>query len=131
MKLELKHLAGYLPYGLKIYDGEYSRIITFSHTTYSTIDVGIGRLFRPDYDFSMGLPILRPLSDIDSHKLLLEHFFNKEKNGVLKEIQMIGDLKYGPMECSYKVITMLISEHFDIYGLIEAKLAIDINTLEK
>lgn len=123
MKLELKHLAGYLPYGLKIYDGEYQRFITFSHSTYSTVDIGIGRLFRPNYDFSMGLPVLYPLSDYSEILEIVE-----EMNDY--EIGMIEDNPDMVKRLSYEIIELMFKNHIDIHGLIGSGLAIDINTLK-
>jgi hypothetical protein len=128
MKLELKHLAPYLPYRLKILDEKSEpsdNVFTLeSVNIYESVSDTEGNIDIPFIEIK---PILRPLSDIYSQQLLLKHFFNKEKKGVLKEIQMISELKYDPMECSYKVIEMLFSEHFDVFGLIEQGLAISIH----
>lgn len=143
MKLEFKHLAGYLPWRLKIYDGEYSRVVTFSYATYSTIDIGVGKLFRPNYDFRMGLPILRPLSDLAKEievngekfvpidKILREIGFNytlecrnQDKSWILNDgYRALGEMPHNKIQKLYEW-------HFDIHGLIEKGLAIDINTLK-
>ena len=56
-------------------------------------------------------PILRPLSDLD---LPEDNEFNTPEN-------LQG--------CTFGYVTGLISEHYDVFGLIEKGLAIDINTI--
>lgn len=136
-KLELKHLAGYLPYGLKIY---YELV-----NDRNQLDWGL-TLCKVQFCLdNQNKPILRPLSDLT------------------KEIQVNGK-KFIPMDvlCSIEVseeeafklygkipeVWKYLSEtktrywdfwqvekmyewHFDIHGLIEKGLAIDINTLTK
>ena len=135
MKLELKHLAPYLPYGLMIYDGKYTKTIVINHMTYGQYDIGLGRLFNPNYDYKMGLPILRPLIDI-----LKEIEVNGKKfipiNNVkglfgwsyLWENRHIID-KINIYAINYSTLKHLFEWHFDVFGLIKEGLAIDINTL--
>ena len=78
MKLELKHLAPYLPYGLRVHysglsdddvSGEFTVIAYHAGNGVSLIDDGaleegdLSESFYVDYDFPIK-PILRPLSDI-------------------------------------------------------------------
>jgi len=166
MKLELKHLSGYLPYGLKVLNRES----IFEMDIYSNMrGEGIEKREMQTILSSQMKPILHPLSDIT------------------KEIEVNGE-KFVPMErlldiesgenwsCSYylmsesgqnewwvrlkenksfifgynnrgfymlnqfseaKIINnqielwhKLLEWHFDIYGLIDNGLAIDINTLQ-
>ena len=66
MKLELKHLAGYLPYGLKAQDlrTKEVRIVTLLHFTYDNETVGHNHLIYEGLMLSKHLPILFPLSDL-------------------------------------------------------------------
>jgi len=135
MKLTIKHLAGYLPYGLKIKVG--SSLCTMTIDEYSFDKKGINSIL--EYDLK---PILRPLSDLTKeievngkmfvpYDLFTETFgsnddtlfenMNDEKNEL--HYSVCKDLPYYAFE-------WLCSLHFDIYGLIEANLAIDINTLK-
>src|SRR5690606_13632168 len=129
MKLELKHLAPYLPYGLRLFHAEYKA----KHI----LDISIKEVI---YDSEMSAvtltamvngneylkPLLRPLSDLTKE---IEH--NGEKfvpsellNFDFSDLSQL-DYEYIP----YNLATFLLEHHFDIFGLIENGLAIDINTL--
>jgi hypothetical protein len=125
-KLELKHLALYLPYGLKIGHKSGAKSI---HILHHGNGIGsISHILTSD----LYKPILRPLSDIITK---IEH--NGEKFVPLDILAYL--FGYGCLEFDltdvlnqpYKQIEKLLEWHFDIFGLIEAGLAIDINTLEK
>lgn len=182
--LELKHLAPYLPYGLK---GIYNEtIITLSLNGYSSVDE-IG------YDISLFLsckikPILRPLSDLTKEievngekfvplqKLCRMVAYNEqyrkewkysEKNEYVpngtqfgtfeKELiyfslatDVVMSREFGYLSSSkrfylrnprdneditYPVnqflgLQKLFEWHFDVFGLIDKRLAVDINTLK-
>jgi len=128
MELELKHLAAYLPYKLKV-----SKI----HTLYAgnKDGNGIGSINHLLSTKSKNYkPILRPLSDltkgieIDGVKFvpaqilcwsnITADIFSKSLNLTTP----FNNLFY----CDYE---KLIEWHFDIFGLINAGLAIDKNTL--
>lgn len=151
MKLELKHLVGYLPYELKgISKEEYLGIETIKgFSTYgrqsainiiTTID---------DIDMELFKPILRPLSDlvkeieVNGDKFVpIEYFeigddnnysidFGNGNTNLIKDLESISkhkstfDIQFLPKIISDK----LIEWHFDIYGLIEAGLAISIHDI--
>lgn len=160
MKLELKHLVGYLPYGLKFelnlkdVQVNYKNEIRRFTMTCSNVDLCLTH---------GGKPILRPLSDLTKeidgvvHAIELgkldidikKHdnlFVDKQSNPII-ECRIItkpfgkvlkvtnGDtwliyLSFSqPYRCHHYVIDYLFQHHFDVYGLIENGLAIDINTL--
>jgi hypothetical protein len=150
MKLELKHLAPYLPYGLKIlrisrgafrHSEDVSEIIKWSK---NDIDI----LFGKRHHIRSVKPILRPLSDLtkeikinDKVTLLFakDYFLVSAKeeegfilNGIIPgywevNINMLKSGDYGHLD--YWVIEKLFEWHFDVLGLIEKGLAIDINTI--
>jgi len=155
MKLELKHLAGYLPYGL----GLVARNV-LSETPrriYSNLNaMNIMSLIEGD---TLYKPILHPLSDLTKEievngekfvpivELLKLEYPTQEKTGRYSEITVSENgfpnafYKYQANRCltiytshidgiSFWNIKKLIEWHFDIYGLIEENLAIDINTLK-
>lgn len=69
-------------------------------------------------------PILRPLSDMTEEES--------------KELLSIQDLKRGVIDTKYVIVTRswedaryLLSKHFDLFGLIESGLAIDVTTLNQ
>jgi len=122
MKLEIKHLAGYLPYGLK---GNYllSNVVNTSKDELRDKLLTIDNVkFFLDY----ATPILRPLSDLTKEEWN-SVFVDSDIDNILSIYQ--SDKHLGCVE--YYLVNILLSHHFDIYGLIENGLAIDINTLEK
>ena len=124
MKLELKHLAPYLPYKLKI---SYSNprvhwnIMSPNHLS----DLG-------NDDFGQFKPILRPLS---------EYYKGKTGGVVMKELgcsltvaHELWDLASGDKalsQISYECIEVMNRNHIDYNYLIDKGLAIDINTINK
>ncbi len=145
MSLELKHLAYYFPYKLKLKgeDGIYTLIelkepyktnnkclltaeCRFENTTRIRSTV-----FNRD-DRSL-IPILRPLSDLRKE---IEHngkkFIPKEKLGYVSFDLLYQHLRKNAIHCCYYwVIQILFEWHFDVFGLIQRGLAIDINTLKE
>lgn len=164
MKLELKHLAPYLPYSLKgyvFYTEEDFEVITLSLKDGIDNEVSIN-------DWLTGYvckPILSPLSDLTKEievngerfvplveiiKYLNFKFLRYEiKDNSLdvvfdnklqtKERFWFSNFKGTSFYCSnmnklmykdiYGAINKLLEWHFDIFGLIEKGLAIDINSL--
>lgn len=110
MKLELKHLAGYLPYGLK-FDGK--------RFGWQNFDGNPKILCPSDLDgrWEMIKPILHPLKDL--------------KRGGIDDDCLRWLLVKDINEIKLSTYNFLMENHFDIYGLIEHDLAIDINTLNK
>lgn len=86
--------------------------------------------FKQKKGFEVKL-VLGSLSDLKSNisKLMAIHFFNTDKDGIEKDLQMISDLKYDPLKCRYDIVNMLIYEGYDVFGLIESGQAIDVKTL--
>lgn len=146
MELELKHIAPYLPYGINVktrVNTRFSKIIIEKITGTDLDQLGIFKIYKP---------ILRPLSDLEKEIEHGERFVPILK---LKELFLDNTLNYGlsiwgwvgfwndynqiPMfltgeimpECHYGIFEFLLEYHFDVFGLIEKGLAIDINTLEK
>ncbi|KKN55723.1 hypothetical protein LCGC14_0579320 [marine sediment metagenome] len=140
-KLELKHVAPYLPYGLIAINIDND--VKYEVSVYQTaslqgklpVDMLFGSVLQPT-DFK---PILRPLLDLTKE---IEH--NGEKF-VPYNTEMLSNfmLSVKGMDClceynfdisnytnmRYYIIQMLIKWHFDVFGLIEKGLAIDMNTL--
>lgn len=139
-KLELKHLAPYLPYKLmvKVFDEE--KKVMNSTNSSSKNWVGIGACIKWSENCK---PILRPLSDLmpkSNYKFLNKPdvellgrkitspaseywgwvYFQEGKMGWNKNI----------LDFEYWFVDLLLKHHFDVFGLIEKNLAIDINTLK-
>lgn len=138
-ELELKHLAGYLPYGLKGISTEENLGIEIvkGFSTYGKNDTINMITNVDDIDLIMFKPILYPLSDLTKEiEVNGEKFVPKE---VLDETH-VSNWSYGNIknvntemlqEAPFWWTTKLYEWHFDIHGLIEKGLAIDINTLNK
>jgi len=138
MKLELKHIAPYLPYGLKgIYNegNEENTVIDIIGASFINDKMhyqlkfkgGVLGLFDEDFK-----PILRPLSDltkeieVDGRKFtaagrMITHGFHNSF--------WHRDFDYRYLYAAD--LERLLEWHFDIFELIEEGLAIDINTLNK
>jgi hypothetical protein len=136
MKLELKHLAPYMPYWLKF-------VIDMYEFTDGNSKPEI-RHFTMGNDISMclnyGKPILRPIQEVelffediwalgndeDVKKYLDSDFLWENGQIEISEIQLIeaDKLPYGTLQ-------VLLKYHFDVFDLIEKGLAIDINTLSE
>ena len=131
MKLELKHLAPYLPYGLK---GLCKRPPHYESFEINCKLLGLSpMLIVKCYDksgnkwkgkdellFTEFKPILRPLSDLALEDAK-EHNYPDE--GHLERSLLSG-------HAPYSVWIEFVKEHYDVFGLIEKGLAIDINTLK-
>jgi len=147
MKLELKHLAPYLPYGLKIYMEDLR-----SHVKPFSWELGIETNLKQVLDFQ-NKPILRPLSDLKivGSDIINEHSINiliSEKHnidyGIFShfkghlDLELDGDhmLRYDAdksisFQVFFDIQNELLKGHYDVFGLIEERLAIDINKFNK
>lgn len=146
--LKLEHLTPYLPYGLRAlfgHDGvRIMTVCTRSHVG-RNLECGSGNFI---YTYNRVKPILRPLSDLTKE---IEHDGEKfVPNVKLKHIRIGIDI-YKPLNLDrpleinietenysqqidlydgYLVVQKLIEWHFDVFGLIDKDLAVDINTLK-
>ena len=136
MKLEIKHLAPYLPYELKYRDMLY-RTDNYLHVLNP-----LSLSFNRDHIHNIK-PILRPLSgltkeiEVNGEKFVpFDILYDGYKNSpnlnydyfCLLQIKSI-DYKIKKGEISIGMYSSLIEWHFDVFGLIEKGLAIDINNL--
>ena len=150
MKLELKHLSPYLPYGLKVEHGGYKK------TNRELLGLQKGNnsvsnelaIFKDAQGYFTGYlyeckPILRPLNVLDKEieidnekfipitKLLQGSHFNTDSMTFYEQsgyIETMTDMHCGS---SYMDIQQLVEWHFDVFGLIDKGLAIDINALKQ
>jgi hypothetical protein len=119
------------------------------------IEIGDNNEFivNNSWDDNLIKPILRPLSDLNNfgEDIINEHFinssivevfkldygiFNHYKGDVYFEIEGDSDIKYDSPKClNFEVAEFtrneLLKGHFDVFGLIDKGLAIDINTLKQ
>ena len=139
MKLELRHIAPYLPYGLKVLrpDGRTILPVTGLETSGDTFILqfkeGTGRWSYGGPEKTK--PILRPLSDLTKE---IEHNgerfvpvevvygnqeWKRQQDSVRIEEVVRGTAQWNTMR-------KLLEWHFDVFGLIESGLAVGINTIE-
>ena len=137
MKLELKHIAPYLPYGLKFRNGKEFDVVTgIDNNTVISLFRGHLANFTSIEEIK---PILRPLSDLTKEIEVngtkyesVEHYFeeiyytqtfHKQVKSIIQDERWIN-------HCEYILVEFLFEHHFDVFGLIPQGLAIDFNTLE-
>lgn len=138
MKLEIKHLTPYLPFSLNGIN-----ILEEQHSLYTLIGITVEycvfksvKYSKVEGNIKHFKPYLRPLSDLGKQ-------FPKTVSGIryvdeinkssMYQLDKHGDF-YNLPESMNAVDTWenfegLFKYHFDIFGLIEAGLAIDINTI--
>lgn len=113
-ELTLEHVSPYFPYGLELFS------VKDPHGIY-------------DYNVWKPKPILRPLSDLIQPLYYKEFCIlfmdDHEFNSQSMEMYILGRWTALPIEWPYNIVCWLCSKHFDVFGLIEAGLAIDINTI--
>lgn len=146
MKLELKHLSPYLPYGLKVHNGNHAQTMTKCYNDpFVMIEItgyGMGQRFtmNPDKVKPIWKPVLRPLSDLMKHEYI-NTFWQKDSfldeitesdNQLEKATHFINRFRITDNDYCYPYdfFSKLFENHFDVFGLIPAGLAIDINTLK-
>lgn len=141
-KLELKHVAPYLPYGLKGFDYDkrtylFRGIDENGKTHWESNEI----LDKKGYDIK---PILRPLSDLfkliywdknnEPYMIGYKYGIEKVKEEGIEFYASEYYAEYAESPKCYIDITVfdwwLFEKHFDIFGLIEKGLAIDINTID-
>lgn len=122
-KLQLHEIAGYLPYGLRIIEG---------NTQFEMNGSFLDEWFNWGEPLK-GKPILRPMSDLNKPEwasLVEEWDLTYRKPVGWGTDFEIGDtvLHWG-LSGNLELFTELYRNHFDIHNLIGRGLAIDINTL--
>lgn len=147
MKLELKHIAPYLPYGLKIKGNTYGEIKTLYGIKGESVFIDTLTTPYSWADFSDIKPILRSLSDLTNEiEIEGKKFVPKcELDCICRDLEFYSfNFKYFTVGNQHKnygqeydlidiynVMQKLFEWHFDIFGLIESGLAVDIDTLNR
>lgn len=125
MKLELKHLAPYLPYELNLVEGKLSSI-SCRWGTVRYVDTD-----SDDYNTSLERikPILKSLSECTD----INSPFLSSINADLPIQMQICDLankRIGYWNCCYEAINIMSEHHLDFFGLIDAGLAVEIKNVK-
>ena len=141
MKLEVKHLAPYLPYNIEIYflgtdiDSETPKFIRtkllgvkkdqhFSSVTFFFYLHDQDQEKTNFYSKNRIKLILKPLSRLKQDKELIDEL-DKISFGTFSELYDIKNINKIPNI----IYQLLIENHYDVFNLIEKGLAVDINTL--
>jgi hypothetical protein len=112
-KLTIEHLAPYLPYKLQVVtDENYGTILEglYENCAYLNYN-GIG---SEEYDFDQFKPFLIPLSEF------------KMNTGYETLSLSVNDMDGMP----YTTVLKLISQHYDVFGLIDIGLALNKNNFK-
>lgn len=129
MKLEIKYLAPYLPYGLKVKNSFTGIMKMGCWSNHSPIKSG-NQCHIQGVLSGSSRPIFRPLSDLTKQIEYNEDiFYPYDKLKIPLDLALNMDIK-NINNFPYKVIKQMIEWHFDVFGLIEKGLAIDINSIE-
>jgi hypothetical protein len=126
-ELTIEHLAAYLPYGVKMRYIERGKIISTGvirsiiHNEGDTHPTKVCINYQGDEHIWMFKPLLRPLSQFTKDDLL-----NMGRTGYDDYIERIksGRIPYDEMQ-------ILLSQHWDVFGLIESGLAEPIPSIEQ
>ena len=122
MKLNIEHIAPYLPYSVKVGDGRTPFALTADN--FSNVFPYITEIY------------LHPLSnltkeiEVNGEKFVPIDWFNENYAAIqyTKEQMQNHFISFGT-KMSYDICQKLFEWHFDLFELIEKDLAIDINTL--
>lgn len=133
MKLEVKHLAAYLPYGLQCEvvnwskaKGRYETHRGTMCSVYSDGTCTFQDLVESDHGFHSIKPILRPIFDIKYYIDFLNKYhvdFGKNEGCLVK--------RKNETFTRLNELDFLFKNHIDVFGLIDEGLAIDVNTLNQ
>ena len=134
-KLELKHIAPYLVHGVKCFCTEFNNgeILTLESFYFSSSSKELKLIFKEKNGGSSSTsckPILRPLSQLtQDKKTCAEINLLLEPNGLtisnfllLTNSGVAVCISWQEMQ---EVLNILYREHYDVFGLIEQKLAIE------
>ena len=147
MSIELKKIVPYLPYKLKIWDSpdeestEICELLSIDRNGIYELKVIDGsNIFTVNPDLWANVkPILRPLSDLFVEIKTNERFIpvlelkqiadtDYERDFIEKLEQIVKEKKIEYMP--YTLLINLFEWHFDVFGLIKKKLAVDFNTID-
>lgn len=126
--LELKHLAPYLPYGLRVF-------VTTWKCEREVKSLHQKAIMTKDYhnilDFEHIKPILKPLSDLVKDEETFDFLYGSCK-AIDENIDYISEFSGDLLNTSlsFRASSILIAGKYDVFGLIEKGLAIDINTID-
>lgn len=129
--MELKHLAPYLPYNLYVQGNNTKDLYLVQSMREGAYYFKGYRYWADDFDYK---PVLRPLTDLqDKDKDYWIEFC--ESVGLMNADNLIHSIVNKTfyaiqVHTAFLVYEVLFKMHFDVFGLIEEGLAININTID-
>ena len=132
-KLELKHLAPYLPYNTMVWYDEDLDLAELLETYIEKHTIPLNPYNMDSCVDGRCKLVLSPLSDLRKHLPEHEEIMDEFSDCSWELFEDTFFSRIRPENWSdfinYSVAQMLFKYHFDLFGLIEKGLAIDINTL--
>ena len=131
--MELKHLAAYLPYGVKVTKADWGKILKMDCDGTTLNCVGIDFVLHTNAKLA-----LRPLSDLtkeieeNGEKFVPTEWLQNryELLNLHEQAEQLSKDHRWLNQSDYMLVMHLIEWKFDVFGLIEKGEAIDINTLD-
>ncbi len=122
-KLTLKHVAPYLPYGLKIRQiDKYTGTNIFE---WNVLDINV--LFNKRYGSISVKPVLRPLSELKNFEAQIMNLYDVRNPSnmatCLYDIERVIESGV-EFDTSYAFVDWMFKNHFDVNKLIDRNLAI-------
>ena len=142
-QLEVKHLAPYYSYKLMTDKGELLSM-DYSRRNFKSpvveIRMGVSQLYDTEFRVNEIKPILRPMSSMVGEngfimfELLGLDFTTQDNDVFVSEegrVYFEDESNFNVQHLKYETVEKLFEHHYDVFGLIEKGLAIDINSLGK
>ena len=137
--LSAVHLAPYLPYELRFSDGTILHSIDIDNEL-MLLDTKTSGISNHRIEWGKILPVLRPMTMLDGKTWNYENIpvnflralgITASEHGYsLREAEeMVYNRRFEPFKIPYILFEQLLKFHFDVFGLIDKGLAMDINTL--
>lgn len=130
MELELKYLSAYLPYKVYLLMSDGKTKLPMNGIKDDNVFVFDG--YSSTIKISKAKPILRPLSDLIIDEDIIEDFIGIGNwcNAYDEYLDSwYPDASYAK-EAPYAIFEYFLTNHYDVFGLIDNGLAIDINTIK-
>lgn len=126
--MKLKHLAPYLPYRLKILRPDNKTTLTLKGINGNLLILDEDNIEKYGH-IKKNKPVLRPLSDLlKTIKINNQKFMPARKLGFYQaDVDFVFNNQTDLIQ--FRFVQKLIEWHFDVFGLIDAGLAVDINSL--
>lgn len=120
-KLELKHIAPYLPYGLQ---GEVTELKDDCFIIGASEDYVFTDSPYYDLDYTEIKPVLRPLSDIKNFKDIMDEFSEYSWEIFENHFFVLGRTLNCFDSITYTIAELCFKHHIDLFGLIDKGFAL-------